>query len=65
MEEMSIDHLSEICKTNNDKVHIRNICIVCMIIIVVQYTMTENVPFIGQFHENCNIIIIFHSPSQY
>ena len=55
----------DICETNNDKKHIRNIYIICKIIIIVSYKIAENVPFIGEFQKMCNKININHSPSQY
>ena len=55
----------EICGTNDDKGYIRNIHIKCTIIIIFQYTISENVPFIVQSHGNCDEINIDHLPLQY
>ena len=63
--EMTTDHWFKICETNNYKGNIRNIQINYTMIIIVQYTIAENVPFIVQFHENCNKINIDHSPTRY
>ena len=54
MTEMKIDHWFKICEKNDDRGHTRNIQIKYMIIIIVQYTIAENVPFIFQSHEYCN-----------
>ena len=48
----------------NDKRHIGNIKIKNTIIIMVQYTIAENVPFIVQSHKYDNKINIYHSPSK-
>ena len=50
---------------NDDKGHIRNIYIKFTIIIIFQYTIAENLPYIFQFHENCNEINIDHLPFRY
>ena len=44
--ELTIDHWFEIRDKNNDKGNIRNIQIKYMIIIIVQYTIAESVPFV-------------------
>ena len=62
---MATDHYFENCETNNDKGHTRNLCIICKVIIIDQYKIGENVPFIDPFDEICNKININHSPSQY
>ena len=46
---MTTDHWFGFFKKNDDKWHIRNIYIKCTIIIIVQYTIAENVPLIVQF----------------
>ena len=43
----------------------KNIQIKYYIIIVVQYTIAENVPFVVQFQNIYNTINIYHSPSQF
>ena len=45
---MTTKKLFEICDTNNDKVHIRNIQIKCTNIIIVLYTIAEHVYFVVQ-----------------
>ena len=40
---------------NNDKGHIRHIQIKFNIIIIAQYILAENVPFIVQFYKSCNL----------
>ena len=63
--EMTTDHWFEICENNDDKSHKINAQIKYMIIIIVQYKMDKNVPFIVQFNEYCNKIDIGHSFYQF
>ena len=51
---MSTDHWFDIFEINDDTGHIRNIHIKYTIIIIVQYTIEENVPFVVQSQENDN-----------
>ena len=50
--EMTRDDWSESCEKNGDKWHIRNIQIKYKIIIIVQYTLTEDVAFDVQSQTN-------------
>ena len=63
--EMTTDHWFKFFGGNNDKQHIRNVQIKYMIIIIVQYKIAENVPFVVQPFKNYNKININHSPYQY
>ena len=60
---MTRDHWLEICDDNDDKWHIGKINIKNKIVIIVEYTIAENVPFVVQSHKNYNKINIDHSPS--
>ena len=51
-------------RENDDIGHIRNIHIKYILIIIVQYTITENVPFVDKSHKNDNNINNNHSPYQ-
>ena len=62
---MTTEQCFKICEKNDDEWHIINIKIKHTIIIIVQYTIAENVPFIVQSHENYNKINIDHSPSRF
>ena len=48
---MKIDHSFETCDKFNDKRHLRNILIECTIIIIVQYTIAENITLVFQCHK--------------
>ena len=61
MTEMKTNHLYEICERDDDRLHLRTIKY--KIIIIVQYTTAENVPFIFHYHKNYNKSNINHSPS--
>ena len=50
--EMATYHWFKIFEINNDKLHIRNIHIKCTIIIIFQYTKSEYVPLVDQYHIN-------------
>ena len=62
---MTTYHWIEICDKINDNGHIINIKIKYTTIIVVQYTIAKDGPFIVQFYENASKININHSPLQY
>ena len=46
--------LFENCERNDEKWHIRNIQVKYKIIIIVQYTISEDVAFVVKYHENQN-----------
>ena len=56
--EMTTYHWSGIFENNDDKWHVRNIQIKFTIIIIVQYTISENVPIIVELNKNYNRINI-------
>ena len=56
-------HWFKFCDENDDKWHIRNMQIKYYIIIIVKYTIAEDVVFVVQSHESYNKININHSPS--
>ena len=58
-------HWFEICDKNYYKWHIRNIHTKYIIIIIVHYTIAEDLDFVVQYHESYNKININHSPSQF
>ena len=60
---MTTDHRFDICENNDDNLHIRNIQNNYIIIIIVQYTIEQNIPFVVQSHEDCNKINIETSPT--
>ena len=63
--EMTRDDWFENFKKNEDKWNIRKIQIKYKIIIIVKYTIAEDVAFVVQSNKNCNKINIDHSPSQF
>ena len=50
MTEMTTYYWFEICEQKHFKGHVRKILIKCTIIIILQYTIAQNVPFIVQFN---------------
>ena len=63
--EIKRDHWFEICEKNNDELHLRNINMKYKIIIIVKYTIPEDVYFVVQSHKSYDKINIGHSPSQF
>ena len=61
--ETTRDHWFEIGDNNDDKWHIRKKQIKYKIVIIVEYTIAENVPFVVQSHKNYNKINTNHSTS--
>ena len=62
MTEITTDTLLHFFQKSDDKVFIRNIYIKCTIIIIVQHTIAEILPFIVQYHKTCNKINIYPHP---